>query len=55
MRRSVKTGMEPGTPVYVGIQRHEAVRIDAMVYDCETCESYVDVPLERLEGRFGSM
>ena len=50
MRRSVKTGMEPGTPVYVGIQRHEAVRIDAMVYDCETCESYVDVPLERLEG-----
>ena len=48
MRRSGKSGMEPGTPVYIGETRSDHVRIDIMLYDGAYFEEHRDVDCEAL-------
>ncbi len=49
MRRSGKSGLEPGTPVYVGEQRSERVQIDVMLYNEEHFEEHKNVNVETLK------
>ena len=49
MRRSGKSGLEPGTPVYVGEQRSERVQVDVMLYNEDQFEEHNDVDFETLK------
>ena len=49
MRRSGKSGLEPGTPVYVGEQRTDRVQVDVMLYGADHFEAHDNVDMETLK------
>lgn len=51
MRRSGKSGLEPGTPVYVGEQRSERVLIDVMRFNEDTLWESHDMALDALNAQ----
>lgn len=53
MRRSGKSGMEPGTPIYVGENRSERVQIDVMRFDGETLCELQDIAIDSLSAQVG--
>ncbi len=48
MRRSKKSGLEPGTPVYIGENRSDHVHVDLMFYHQNAFEEHHDVDIETL-------
>ena len=50
MRRSGKSGLEPGTPVYVGEQRTDRVIIDAMCFNAHDLSEHVNMDIGELGG-----
>ena len=53
MRRSGKSGMEPGTPIYVGENRSDRVQIDVMRFDGETFCELQDIAIDSLSAQVG--
>ncbi len=49
MRRSSKSGLEPGTPVYVGEQRTDRVQIDVMCYNENALTEHENTDIDELK------
>ncbi len=47
-KRSIKAGMSPGTPVFIGEKRLDKVRIDVLDYSETAVDQRLDVPADRL-------
>jgi len=50
-RQSVKAGMSPGTPVFIGEQKRERMRIDILEYWPEFCREVPDADLQAFAPR----
>lgn len=49
MRRSSKSGLEPGTPVYVGEQRTDRVQIDVIRYSENEITEYPEIAIDEIK------
>lgn len=49
MKRSSKSGLEPGTPVYVGEQRTDRVQIDVIRYSENDITEYANIAIDDLK------